>query len=79
MARAARHFISLAGHPYETAQWIKRYGYRCTISAGLGGSGTIFQRPGEELMMAVPGDTLRWDGRRKCIVIEYPAATEITE
>lgn len=70
MARAARHFISLGGHPWVTVQWVQRYGYRAAVSAGMGASGILFQRLGEELMMAVPGDTLRWDGRRKCIVIE---------
>jgi hypothetical protein len=71
MAKADRHRISLGGSPRATTAWLRKYGYR-GVGAGMQGTdvGCLFNRPGEPVQLACPGDVLRWDARKKCVVIE---------
>lgn len=72
--KADRHQIVSHGLPADTARWLHKYGYRGTA---LGHVGTdpacLFARPGEPPQVAWIGDTLRYDGRRKVVVVEVAA------
>lgn len=82
MARADRHEIHAGGYPTFSAEWLRKYGYRSALTASNTayhvGAGRIamyasllFHRVGEPLQMAQVGDTLRYDGRKKIVVIDY--------
>jgi hypothetical protein len=75
--RAARHTISASGNPADTFAWLARYGYR----GGVSYPGTphtvnplpivlLFARTSEPIQMASIGETLRWDARRKVVLVE---------
>lgn len=80
MVTADRHRLEGNGRPADTATWLRKYGYR---GAGVGLDGTaagmLFNRPGEPVQLAVVGDTLRWDGRKKCVVVEYPPGSSVAQ
>lgn len=51
-------------------RWCRQHGYRAVAGHG----GYVIQREGEPAIIAGPGDTLRWDGRR-LVVDAGPQAT----
>lgn len=79
MAKADRHYIEQFGYPRLTTNWLHKHGYR-GVGVGLQGTdvGCLFNRPGEPVQLAVVGDVLRWDARKKCVVVEFPTTHEDT-
>jgi hypothetical protein len=60
-----RHHISLDSHIHQTTEWLRSRGYRGApaMAAGSGvQGGIVFCRKNEPVTLALPGDTLRYDG-----------------
>lgn len=72
MPYADRFKLEAAGVPVDTRKWLENYGYKCAVSpyyAGVSGA-VLFSRGDDPVKIAYVGDTLRWDGYLKAVVIE---------
>lgn len=74
---ADRHPILASGRPRDTKVWLEKYGYRCAVTGLYDGLpvSLLFCRPGQPVEIVFIGDTLRYDGRKKIVVIDYREET----
>ncbi len=73
MARADRHAITWSGRLEDTVAWLHRYGYLGFAVGAVGSNvGLLFWEPDGDgvIGLAAVGHTLRWDGRKKKVVVE---------
>lgn len=79
--KADRHAIHGNLQPHHTVHWLSKYGYRTLPHVSSGGIGSpggiVFSRPGGAVQMAVVGDVLRYDKRKKAVVVDYPVGTVV--